>query len=58
MAIAAQPKIKTAAANPIAAMGGNNGKSLVVNLNSPKALDVKEANKQFNRTLNKMSLMW
>lgn len=32
--------------------------TLTVNLNSPKALDVREANKAFNRTLNKMSLMW
>jgi phage-related minor tail protein len=34
------------------------GNSFVVNLNSPKALDVREANKVFNRTVNKMSLMW
>ena len=31
---------------------------LTVNLHSPKALDVREANKVFNRTVNKMSLMW
>ena len=58
MAVTAQPKIKTAAANPINTTSSSSGKSLVVNLNSPKALDVKEANRQFNRTLNKMSLMW
>lgn len=34
------------------------GKALTVNLHSPKALDVREANKAFNRTLNRMSLMW
>jgi hypothetical protein len=31
---------------------------LTVNLHSPKALDIREANKEFNRTLNKMSLQW
>lgn len=36
----------------------SNNKSMTVNINSPKALDVREANKQFNRTLNKMSLDW
>jgi phage-related minor tail protein len=34
------------------------GNSFIVNLNSPKALDVREANRVFNRTVNKMSLMW
>ena len=34
------------------------GSNFVVNLNSPKALDVREANKIFNRTVSKMSLMW
>jgi len=33
-------------------------KNLVVNLNSPKALDVRQASREFNKTLNKMSLMW
>ena len=33
-------------------------KSYVVNLHSPKALDVREAIKLFQRTVNKMSLMW
>jgi phage-related minor tail protein len=33
-------------------------KALTVNLHSPKALDVRDAAKEFNRTLNKMSLMW
>jgi phage-related minor tail protein len=41
-----------------AAAGTAKDKSLVVNIHSPKALDAREANKQFNRTLNKMSLMW
>ncbi|MBT2728399.1 hypothetical protein J7E63_15830 [Bacillus sp. ISL-75] len=35
-----------------------NNKSMTVNINSPKALDIRDANKQFSRTLNKMSLMW
>lgn len=43
-------------AGPIAA--GGAAKTLTVNLNSPKALDIREANKAFNRTLNRMSLMW
>jgi uncharacterized protein YoxC len=34
------------------------GNSFVLNLNSPKALDVREANRIFNRTVSKMSLMW
>jgi phage-related minor tail protein len=33
-------------------------KALTVNISSPKALDVKEANREFNKSLNKMSLMW
>jgi len=36
----------------------NAGKQLTVNLHSPKALDVREASREFNKTLNKMSLMW
>lgn len=58
MAVSAMPKIKAPEAATAGAVGATGGKSLVVNLNSPKALDVREANKQFNRTLNKMSLMW
>ena len=46
---------RTAIATTGATSTGNN---FVVNLNSPKALDVREANKVFNRTVNKMSLMW
>jgi hypothetical protein len=34
------------------------GKNLTVNIHSPKALDVRQASREFNRTLNKMSLMW
>lgn len=34
------------------------GNVITVNLNSPKALDVREANRQFTRTMNKMSLQW
>ena len=34
------------------------GKQLTVNMYSPKALDIREANKQFNRTLNRMALLW
>ena len=35
-----------------------SGKQLTVNIHSPKALDVRQASKEFNRTLNRMSLMW
>lgn len=38
--------------------GMDNSKSLTVNLHSPKALDLREANKQFSRTMNRMSLEW
>ncbi len=34
------------------------GKTMTVNIHSPKALDIREASREFNRTLNKMSLMW
>jgi phage-related minor tail protein len=34
------------------------GNTITVNLNSPKALDVREANKAFSRSMAKMSLMW
>jgi hypothetical protein len=37
---------------------GNSGSTLTVNLNSPKALDVREANREFNRTLNRMAMNW
>jgi phage-related minor tail protein len=33
-------------------------KQMTVNIHSPKALDVRDATREFNRTLNKMSLMW
>jgi phage-related minor tail protein len=36
----------------------NKAKQLTVNIHSPKALDVRQASKEFNKTLNKMSLMW
>ncbi len=36
----------------------NAGKNLTVNIHSPKALDIRQASKEFNKTLNKMSLMW
>ena len=36
----------------------SSGKQLTVNLHSPKALDVRQASKEFNKTLNRMSLMW
>jgi phage-related minor tail protein len=57
MAKVAVPEIepRTAIATTGATSAGNN---FVVNLNSPKALDVREANRVFNRTVNKMSLMW
>jgi phage-related minor tail protein len=57
MAKVAVPEIdpRTATATTGATSAGNN---FVVNLNSPKALDVREANRVFNRTINRMSLMW
>jgi phage-related minor tail protein len=57
LAKAAIPDININAAGATAATAIPN-KSMTVNINSPKALDVREANKQFNLTLNKMSLMW
>jgi len=33
-------------------------KTMAVNFYSPKALDVREANKEFSRTMNRMALMW
>ena len=48
-----QSKIETGVGASIGA-----GKNLTVNLHSPKALDVRQASKEFNKTLNKMSLMW
>lgn len=36
---------------------GNN-KGIYISLNSPKALDVREANKVFTQTMDRMSLMW
>jgi len=57
MAKVAVPEIepRTATATTGATSAGNN---FVVNLNSPKALDVREANRVLNRTISKMSLMW
>ena len=43
-------------ANAAGAIGA--GQTFTVNLHSPKALDIREANRAFNRTLNRMSLMW
>lgn len=54
MAQAALPKIPT---NNIQNQNVG-GKSLTVNINSPKALDVREANREFNRTFNRMALQW
>ncbi len=34
------------------------GKNFTVNITSPKALDVREANRVFNQQLNKMALQW
>jgi hypothetical protein len=33
-------------------------KAVTVNISSPKALDVREANKEFTKTMNRMALMW
>lgn len=55
MASAALPETNK---QTIVQTGMGSSKSLTVNLHSPKALDVREANKQFSRTMNKMSLEW
>jgi phage-related minor tail protein len=57
MAAAAVPEVDTRAATNVTPAAGS-GRALTVNMYSPKALDIREANKQFNRTLNKMALMW
>ena len=49
---------RTATATAMATGATSAGNNFVVNLNSPKALDVREANRIFNRTVSKMSLMW
>jgi phage-related minor tail protein len=56
MAFAAIPAIPKTASTE--ATGNVAGKAITVNINSPKALDAREASVQFNRVLNKMSLMW
>ena len=38
--------------------GTSSSKQMTVNIHSPKALDIREASREFNKTLNKMSLMW
>ena len=53
MAAAAIPDIELNNSRQVAA-----GKSLNVTINSPKALDVREANREFGLALNRMSLMW
>jgi phage-related minor tail protein len=55
MAAAAVPDIPKNN-NAVGSAGGGN--ALTVNLHSPRALDVRDAAKEFNRTLNRMSLMW
>ena len=57
MAAAAVPDVKTSKAT---ANAGNTapGKAITVNFHSPKALNVRDANKQLQRTLNKLSLQW
>lgn len=54
MANASLPNIST----PKADVAAGTTKSMIVNINSPKALDVREANKEFNRTMGRMSQMW
>jgi phage-related minor tail protein len=58
--LAANAIPKMEAPTPAAAVetGGSVNRAVTVNIHSPKALDVREASKQFSRTLNKMSLMW
>jgi phage-related minor tail protein len=57
MAAAAVPDIDGAGTSGNGLSNGA-GKAMTVNFHSPKALDVREANKEFNRTLNKLSLQW
>lgn len=54
MAAAAVPDINIGDSGQVAAAG----KNLTVNIHSPKALDIREASREFNRVVNKMSLMW
>jgi phage-related minor tail protein len=52
---------KAATPHPAATINNSQtigGKSMTMNFHSPKAIDVREANKEFKRTFNKMSLMW
>lgn len=56
MATAAAPNIDINSSGGTGSAGAD--KALTVNLYSPKALDVRDATKEFNRTLNRMSLMW
>jgi phage-related minor tail protein len=56
-------KLSGAAINNIAptnniASQSIGAKNVNVTINSPKALDVREANRQFANTMNKMALMW
>ena len=55
MAEVATPKININNSLPA---GISSGKTVNVNLHSPKALDIREANKQFRHTMNAMSSMW
>jgi hypothetical protein len=36
----------------------NGAKQMTVNIHSPKALDVRQATREFNKISNKMALMW
>lgn len=56
MAFAAIPNTPKAASTQTAGIAA--GKAITVNINSPKALDVRDASREFNRVINKMSLMW
>ena len=58
MALSAVPDIKAPKINSIDTGSTKASKEITVNFHSPKALDVREANKQLQRTLNKMSLQW
>jgi phage-related minor tail protein len=58
MARIAVPEMEAPRAKATTTGATSAGKNFVLNLNSPKALDVREANRIFNRTVSKMSLMW
>jgi phage-related minor tail protein len=54
----ATPDIGVETGNKLGTTAPTPSRNMTVNINSPKAMDVRQANREFQRTLNKMSLMW